>query len=324
MSKKYLHIDWNELRDKNNFKSRNHGTYEISVKEGVSIKLLNLDEKSYVKFFNDDMIILYISGKGECELKLNKPMKFLYKDGYQVMDDWIDLTLSYEITYLDKSYQNDNISSSLEITDNVLTKVNSKETKVIIPEGVLEIGSEVFRDSFVEEVILPSTLKKIGMNSFINCSSLVKIDIPEGVEKIESFAFAFSGLEEISIPKSVAEIGRYAFCGTKFIEKYKKDKFVILGDGLLYLYNGKDSEVIVPEGVKTICELAFFYNSLTDNTIKKITLPNSLISICEGAFARLKVLEEININSKMKIHKKAFFESSFEKKFIEFLNKNGE
>ena len=90
------------------------------------------------------------------------------------------------------------------------------------------------------------------------------------------------------------------------------------------MYNGKNSEVIVPEDVKTICSLAFYTTSSYNDLISKIVLPNSVEIIYDGAFAKLKSLKEININSNMKIHKEAFKGSLYEDKFKEFLKKNGE
>lgn len=324
MIKRYIHIYWYETLEKNNQKAGNNGVDELFVETGMKINLYRLDDKSFVKEVNDDLIIINISGKGDHTIKLNESIKIEYKDGYQVAGDWIDESLIYEIKYSDKTLNNSENLPLFEIENSVLKKVNLIENKIIIPEGVEEIGNYAFYKSFIKEVVLPSTLKKINKGAFMNCNSLVKIIIPEGAETIDTFAFAFSGIEEVEIPNTVKEIGSYAFAGTKFIDKHKNEEFVILGDGLLYMYNGQNSEVIVPEGAKTICSLAFFTTSSYNDLISKIVLPNSVEIIYDGAFANLKSLKEININSNMKIHKEAFKGSLYEDKFKEFLKKNGE
>ena len=324
MLKRYIHIYWYETLEKNNQKAGNNGVYELFVEAGMKINLYGLDEESFVKKVNDDLIIINISGKGDHTIKLNESIKIEYKDGHQVVGDWIDESLIYEIKYSDKTLNNSENLPLFEIENSVLKKVNLIENKIIIPEGVEEIGNHAFYKSYVKEVVLPSTLKKIREGAFMNCNSLVKIIIPEGAETIDTFAFAFSGIEEVEIPNTVKEIGSYAFAGTKFIDKHKNEEFVILGDGVLYMYNGQNSEVIVPKGVKTICSLAFYTTSSYNDLISKIVLPNSVEIICDSAFANLKSLKEININLNMKIHKEAFKGSLYEDKFKEFLKKNGE
>ena len=207
-----------------------------------------------------------------------------------------------------------------QIVDNVLFKVNSKLNKIIIPEGVTEIANRVFYKSSVREVILPSTLRKIGDDAFMNCESLKKIVIPDGVESLGSFSFAFSGLEEIIIPSSITEIGIYAFSGTKYLNKYDDKEFVVLGDGLLYSYNGKDDVVTIPEGVKTICSLSLYYKKFSNTSIQKVILPSTVVSVCEKAFYGLKELKEVNICSDVDFDKNAFDKSHIKDKIIRFNN----
>ena len=57
-------------------------------------------------------------------------------------------------------------------------------------------------------------------------------------------------------------------------------EFVILGDGVLYDYNGIVEDVVIPETVNRIGNDAFAYHS----EINEITLPESIVEICDGAF----------------------------------------
>ena len=92
-------------------------------------------------------------------------------------------------------------------------------TKLTVPEGVTEIQEYAFDFSSIREIVLPSTLRKIGRNAFSNCKQLRTINIPEGVTEIADFAFQYSDLEEIVLPQSLTEIGREAFL---FCKKLKK------------------------------------------------------------------------------------------------------
>ena len=81
-----------------------------------------------------------------------------------------------------------------------------------IPEGVIEIQSYACSHFNMEEVKLPSTLKKIGTQAFYDCTGLENVTIPENVEYIDNFAFGESGLRDVTIlSKHLKKIGKFAF-----------------------------------------------------------------------------------------------------------------
>lgn len=86
-------------------------------------------------------------------------------------------------------------------------------TKVIISEGIIEITKHYFWGmKNLQEVVFPSTLKKIGPDSFRECGELRKLEIPDGVEIISRRAFLWCvNLEYVKIPLSVKYIGDNAF-----------------------------------------------------------------------------------------------------------------
>ena len=49
-----------------------------------------------------------------------------------------------------------------------------------VPNGIEYIGSECFRDSGVEEIMLPGTLKGIGTDAFAHCPNLRTVWVEEG------------------------------------------------------------------------------------------------------------------------------------------------
>lgn len=82
-------------------------------------------------------------------------------------------------------------------------------TTLTVSEGIESIESLNLEN--VSRVILPSTLKKIGITSFMNCKKLENVNIPENVEEIGDHAFAETEISEIEIPKKVIRIGNGAF-----------------------------------------------------------------------------------------------------------------
>lgn len=74
----------------------------------------------------------------------------------------------------------------------------------VIPDAVLELGTEVFRNCpTLTEVKLPKGIYSIPAFTFDSCFSLKKIDIPDSVTAIYGDAFAYCiSLEEIVLPKN--------------------------------------------------------------------------------------------------------------------------
>jgi hypothetical protein len=73
-------------------------------------------------------------------------------------------------------------------------------------------------------------------------------------------------------------------------------EFVILGDGVLYDYNGTVEDVVIPETVKRIGNDAFAYHS----EINEITLPESIVEICDGAFYSCTSISKIVLPDSVK------------------------
>ena len=83
--------------------------------------------------------------------------------------------------------------------------------KIVIPEGVTEVGEEAF-DGFSSliEVRLPSTLKKIGKEAFARCA-FTSVVFPDSLEEIGEKAFEDHEITELVIPAGVKKIGDAAF-----------------------------------------------------------------------------------------------------------------
>ena len=86
-------------------------------------------------------------------------------------------------------------------------------TKVIIPEGVTAIESYAFANlTALEEVVLPSTLVRIGVGAFTGCTKLSTINL-EHVKFINEEAFKDCPLSKVALDSAVS-IGNYTFQNT--------------------------------------------------------------------------------------------------------------
>lgn len=110
---------------------------------------------------------------------------------------------------------------------------------VVVPEGVTEIAPNVFKNSRIESLKLPETLKIIGENAFEDCFHLTDFVMPEGLETIKKAAFmGCSSLKNIKIGKNVKNVGADAFRGCRNLKDLYIPKSVKkIGKEILGVYD---------------------------------------------------------------------------------------
>ena len=63
----------------------------------------------------------------------------------------------------------------------------------------------------MKHVRIPSTLKVVEANTFVECRNLESVQLPEALVKIGVGAFSKSGIRDVVLPKSTRVIGACAF-----------------------------------------------------------------------------------------------------------------
>lgn len=94
------------------------------------------------------------------------------------------------------------------------------EESIKLPNGILRIGENLFRNCNVKNIIIPNSVKSICANSFNNCN-IVHISIPNSVEIIDDSAFEnCKCLKMINIPNNLEFLGNDVFknCDNAIIE----------------------------------------------------------------------------------------------------------
>lgn len=141
-----------------------------------------------------------------------------------------------------------------------------------IDDGIRGIGEFAFARSALKEIQIPDGVTAIGYGAFYHCDSLTDVSIPDSVTQIEGNAFAKTPWIQNAMRSSASY------------------PYLVVGDGILLAYDGNDSVVNIPAGVKRIAPECF-----RDHMgITAVNLPDSLIEIGENAFAGCKNLKTVN------------------------------
>lgn len=239
-----------------------------------------------------------------------------YKAFYDKCERVQEIYLPNTLTHLGEySFANGETSLPVEMT-----------TTLVIPGGVEYIGEGAFSYSGVTKIVCQEGVKTIENGTFMGCRYLKEVILPSTLENIGNVVFALTALNEtetarITIPASATNIGNMAFMLSKFeIDVDENNKVYSSQDGVLF--NKEKTELIyfpalrkgsytVPNSVKTIGSFAFYTcfaleqiilpeglerietkglrfgeSYVTGQTIKDITIPNSVRYIGEKAIGQ--------------------------------------
>ena len=203
-----------------------------------------------------------------------------------------------------------------------------------VPDSVVEIGTQCFKDSLLSEVVFGETclVHTFGREAFAG-TKLTSIEVPTSVTKIDAYCFsecrslrrfsvgmnsnitfigskAFFGtaISELLLPPKLDVLDRFAFSGCFFTVHgtskfyYASSGFVLGRDGTLIYANTLQPQVSIPSVVTHIAD-ACFEGKQTLETVDLM----SVTSIGENAFLRSS-LKSIRIPSCVLVLENGCFE----------------
>ncbi len=98
------------------------------------------------------------------------------------------------------------------VGDGILLAYSGSDSVVTIPEGVKQIGAEVFKDHMgITAVNIPDSVTVIGEAAFCGCKNLKTINGGNYLARVEDRAFQGCPLSQVVIPASMQEIGLAAY-----------------------------------------------------------------------------------------------------------------
>lgn len=175
---------------------------------------------------------------------------------------------------------------TFDATTGTIKKYNGNDAVVNIPSEingtpVTTIGNAAFRDSSVTSVTIPDSVTEIGSNAFAGCTNLTSV----------TYGGDWSNLTIQSGNPAVEDAAKDAANEQLFDFEFIPNNTAVI----VKKYNGTAADVTIPSHYKgkpvTMIDHAAFH----DSAVTSVTIPDSVTSIPDDAFAFCSQLTNISI-----------------------------
>ncbi len=181
---------------------------------------------------------------------------------------------SVQGTYGDLTYVEANGTATITKCDVNATYISVPET--IGSSTVTKIDNSAFANcKKLVGVVVPDSVKNIGLNSFENCTALTDVTLPETVTSVSAYCFkGCTSLETLELPSITTSIGYNAF----------EDCTAL-------------TTMIFPSELQTIGSSAF--KNCTE--LKQAIIPDSVLSIGDSAYEGCTSLSGVTLGKSLKV-----------------------
>ena len=172
-------------------------------------------------------------------------------------------------------------------------------TEFTAPDSLTDIWGNAFKDCTALKSVELNNVRNLGSGAFMNCTALESVSLSDNMEKLNDHIFdGCASLARIDMPDKPIAVSSTVLGGTAYYKNPSNwENGVLYADGYLIAVNAEFAaltEYAVKEGTKVIADNAFSGAGYSGK-VKKITLPDGLYRIGQGAFAKLGALTEVNI-----------------------------
>ena len=176
---------------------------------------------------------------------------------------------------------------------------------IVLPEGLRTIGWYAFTHSGLKNIVIPSTVTRIGADSFSYCNKLTSVLVLDGADKIVESG-AFRSCSNLKYVKFECAISSFGYAGGEWLSSYWNPFFGC--NNLEYVDLGRD--LLAPSD-ETDAALTPFYefknNASGEITgvfenfkhLKTVILPNTITKISEKTFKGCSSLTAITLPSEL-------------------------
>ena len=151
---------------------------------------------------------------------------------------------------------------------------------------VTMIGTDAFKGTSIESVVIPRSMTRISSYAFRSASSLKAVAIPNTVTSIGAYAFYGAPLESLSLPDTITSISTYAFYGAKLGSLKLPDS--VTSVSFYAFYKSGITELKLPNNLSTLNIRSFANNPMTT-----LTIPKSVTTINDSVFDSTTTIQSI-------------------------------
>ena len=172
---------------------------------------------------------------------------------------------------------------------------NTAIKKVVIPDGVTNIGDSVFYGTGLTAVKIPDSVTSIGAYAFQTCKDLKSVTIPDSVTRIGNYAFSgCESLSSVKLPNHLETLEECVFSSCSGLKKVTIPDSVTTIGSFAFAFCSELKAVTIPDGVTTINYHAF----ASCPKLTEITIPDSVTVIGEAAFGGCSGLKALKVGEK--------------------------
>ena len=172
-------------------------------------------------------------------------------------------------------------------------KEQSNLRKIHLPSTLRRMEANAFIQCPFEELVLPEGLINVGEFMCEACRQLKSVRLPSTIKKIEIGAFnCCEKLESINLPESITFIGESAFRYCKSLKHVTLPTQIDIIRAELFYGSGIES-IIIPSNVEEIGYWAFW----GCNNLRSLTIPSTVRSISFGIVSAHEGFEGIVCNA---------------------------